>query len=468
MPSQRRSWSPSSSASWPCGQSRRADQHATEAEDAALAQTAIAVGAAALDTEDPQLALLLAAAAEQLAPGVATAYNLAETVAQRPELIRTVVVPAGSSVGRIATAGGRVVTEDSRHTVRTFTVGLVPDASYQAGDRHLDTIDVPIAATQDVVAAAAAPEDPLAIRLLDPATLTELPHQLQGVPTGVVVQDLGVSRNGRYLAASLGHLVIRGQTDGGVDRVIVRVWDLATGRPVGQPIAPPLAFTSSALSDDGATVSTGNPVAAFDVDSGRQWWQRNEAWTGDVDARGRILAAFAEDGTAVHLLNADNGLLRATLTGQTSALEDVSFSPDGSTLAATSADGLAVVWDAGTGQAIHRFDTGAGAVTGVSYSADAKTLYVGKPLTGELQAWDLSGDRDSSPRSGSPRSHRTAPAWSNSVPERQGSRGADGAAIWPRPASACLIHVPGSRSILRSSVSRGALQAPGVPMSACS
>ena len=51
------------------------------------------------------------------------------------------------------------------------------------------------------------------------------------------------------------------------------------------------------------------------------------------------------------------------------------------------------MWDTGTGRTLHRFDTGAGAATGVSYSPDATTLYVGKPLTREVQAWDLSGDR---------------------------------------------------------------------------
>ena len=140
-------------------------------------------------------------------------------------------------------------------------------------------------------------------------------------------------------------------------------------------------------------VYTSNPVAAYEVGNGRELWQRNEAWTGDVDVRGRVLAAFTEDGTAVQLLNADSGLVRTTLTGQTGALQDVSFSPDGSTLVASSADGLAVVWETRTGQTLHRFDTGAGAATGVVYSPDATTLYVSKPLTSEVQAWDLSGDR---------------------------------------------------------------------------
>ena len=374
-------------------QGRRADQKANEAQGAALAQTAVAVGAVALDTDDPQLALLLAAAAQQLAPSSGTAFNLAAAVADRPELIRTVTVPSASALGRMAVTGDRVVTEDRRHTVRSFTASLVPDVSYQAGDRHLDTMDVPIAATPQVVAVAAAPEDPVAIRLLDPATLTELPRQLRGVPAGVVVQDLAVSRDGNYLGASLGHLVINSETDGGVDRVLAKVWDLTSGQPVGRQIEPPLSFTRLAVSDDGATLFTSNPVSAYDVETGRQRWQGNEAWTGDVDARGRVVAAFTEDGAAVQLLNSDSGLTRRTLTGQTGALQNVSFSPDGSTLAATSADGLAIVWDTRTGRTIHRFDTGAGAASGVSYSPDAKTLYVGKPLTREVQAWDLSGDR---------------------------------------------------------------------------
>ena len=44
-------------------------------------------------------------------------------------------------------------------------------------------------------------------------------------------------------------------------------------------------------------------------------------------------------------------------------------------------------------QTLHRFDSGSGVTAGVTYSPDAKTLYVAKPLTRQLQAWDLSGDR---------------------------------------------------------------------------
>ena len=374
-------------------QGRRADQKADEARGSALAQTAIAVGATALDTDDPQLALLLAAAAQKLAPSSGTAFNLAAVVANRPELIRAVTVLSASSVDAMAVAGDRVVTADRRHTARTFTANLVPDASFQAGDRHLDIGEVPVAATPEVVAMAAAPEDPLAIRLLDPVLLTELPQQLSGLPSGVRVLDLAVSGDGNYLGASFGQLVIESEVAGGIDRTLVMVWDLTSRQPVGRPIDPPLVFTRLALSDDGATVFTSNPVSAYDVASGRVLWQGNEAWTGDIDARGRVVAAFTEDGTAVELRNPGNGLVKATLTGQTGVLQDVSFSPDGTTLAATSTDGLTVVWDTGTGRTLHQFDTGAGAATGLSYSRDGTTLYVGKPLTREVQAWDLSGDR---------------------------------------------------------------------------
>ena len=213
------------------------------------------------------------------------------------------------------------------------------------------------------------------------------------------------------------------------------MWDLTTRRPVGPRIDPPLSFTRVALSTDGATVYTSNPVAAYEVGTGRQLWQGNEAWTGSADARGRYLAAFTEDGTAVQLLNPANGLLRASLTGQTGSLEDVVFSPDGSTLTATSADGLAIVWDARTGQTLHRFDTGAGAVTGVSYSADSTTLYVSKPLTREVQAWDLSGDRRFLSKIGFP---QIAPYGSGIVELSPGARRIARGGWRPDPAEASL------------------------------
>ena len=68
----------------------------------------------------------------------------------------------------------------------------------------------------------------------------------------------------------------------------------------------------------------------------------------------------------------------AVLTGHTSAVESVAFSPDGKTLATGSDDGSVRLWDVASRRQIGRpLTSQSGEVRSVAFSPDGKTLATG-------------------------------------------------------------------------------------------
>ena len=84
------------------------------------------------------------------------------------------------------------------------------------------------------------------------------------------------------------------------------------------------------------------------------------------------------------------------LTGHRGTLRDVTFSHDGGSLATSSDDRNAIVWDARTGEQVHRF-VGGGPL-GVAFSADDATLFTAG-AEGLLLARNVAG-RQLDPRRG--------------------------------------------------------------------
>src|SRR6185312_10807692 len=92
-------------------------------------------------------------------------------------------------------------------------------------------------------------------------------------------------------------------------------------------------------------------------------------------ARRAMLAAAARPGIAV-------------LTA-TDAVDSVAFSPHGETLAAGSADGTVLLWNAATQNAIgSRLINGHSNINSVAFSPDSKTLAVAS-TDGSVRLWDV-------------------------------------------------------------------------------
>ena len=76
------------------------------------------------------------------------------------------------------------------------------------------------------------------------------------------------------------------------------------------------------------------------------------------------------------------------LTGHTSPVNSVAFSPDGKTLASGSADGTVRLWDVATRRQIGNNLTGGSAVNSVAFSPDGKTLASGS-ADDTVRLWDV-------------------------------------------------------------------------------
>ena len=88
--------------------------------------------------------------------------------------------------------------------------------------------------------------------------------------------------------------------------------------------------------------------------------------------------------------------LRA-LTGHTSGVASVSFSPDGSTLAGGSADKVRL-WDVSTGEQLQTLTGYTGGINSVSFSPDGSTL-AGGSGDGTVLLWEYNSKTFPPPRS---------------------------------------------------------------------
>ncbi len=124
-----------------------------------------------------------------------------------------------------------------------------------------------------------------------------------------------------------------------------RMWDAAIGSPVGSPLALQWTVHSVAFGPDGKTVL------------GRSY-----------DETGQMTARLWDAATG--------NLIVAPLTHQ-GIVYSVAFSPDGKTVLSGSADRTARLWDAATGASIGAPLTHQGIVYSVAYSPDGKTVLTG-------------------------------------------------------------------------------------------
>jgi WD40 repeat protein len=214
-------------------------------------------------------------------------------------------------------------------------------------------------------------------------------------PQANIVISLAFSPDGKRLA-------VGSNGDHGRGNPQVRLWDVATRRPLGESRGSPgdLLF-----SPDGATLlavgggsaanrrclildgRTARPIAA---DLPDETYQVSEMV---FRPDGRAFVVATHEGT-LELRDAQTG----RLLGPPMALPDallvrvsiraLAFSPDGATIAAGYADGAVRLWDAATGQPIGPPLRHERLVAGVAFTPDGKAL-VSVSEDGDVQTWTV-------------------------------------------------------------------------------
>lgn len=377
------------------GQTKKADRSALSAD-------AARVGAQALSTTDVTKSLLMAVAGARLDPSRQTQRNLDATLAKHPELVGSFAVPTSSALGwlDVSPNGGTVAVADNAHHVWTYdTHTLEARAHTQIGDETPANYDTPVAFSPSgrSLAVGAPPGRGALVRLLDPRTLRPLPHQLGGWPhRWGQVWSIAYSADGRFLAASI-DLTAKptGDATQNADSWVALVWNVA------KPTAPlvrrisfvDVFFDPVALSPSGGSLYAGSPLAAYDVGTGSKRYE-GEDFSGAVaiDPTGRLLALRSTGG--VSLVHARTGKEALFLPGFEGDVNQMAFSHDGASVAATSRDGKAMVWDVEDGSVLYDIDDGSQFANGLAFSSDDKTLFTTARDTHEVHAWDLAGSRN--------------------------------------------------------------------------
>ncbi len=143
---------------------------------------------------------------------------------------------------------------------------------------------------------------------------------------------------------------------GGYDRT-ARLWETASGRPLGTPMEHQSSVLAVAFSPDGRTILTGS------YDKTARLWNA---------ATGRPITA--------PLLH--QGIVYA-----------VAFSPDGRMALTGCDDSTARLWDAGTGRPVGTPMRHRAGLSAVAFSADGKTILTGSKAARSAQLWDAATGR---------------------------------------------------------------------------
>jgi WD40 repeat protein len=148
----------------------------------------------------------------------------------------------------------------------------------------------------------------------------------------------------------------RSVVSGSKDRS-VRLWDVASGREIGQLPAHSQEVRAIAFSPDGTQVLSGSGVSL------RLW---------DV-AAGREVVRF---------------------TGHSDTIRAVAFTPDGRRVLSCGDDRTVRVWNVGTGRELVRFARHRGAVNGIAVTGDGGQVFSGG-RDPRLRLWDLRNGEES-------------------------------------------------------------------------
>jgi len=195
-----------------------------------------------------------------------------------------------------------------------------------------------------------------------------------------VVQSVAFSPDGKTILT------------GGDDKT-ARFWDAATGRPLGHPMAHLDSVLSVAFRPDGKTILTGsrdktarlwNTVTRRPIGLPMEHsdWVLSVAFSPD----GKTILTGSKDKTA-RRWDAATGLPMGQPMEHSDYVVSVAFSPDGKTVLTGSRDAMTRLWDAATGRPLGPPMEHPAGVRSVAFSPDGKTILTGSQ-DHTAQLWD--------------------------------------------------------------------------------
>jgi WD40 repeat protein len=201
---------------------------------------------------------------------------------------------------------------------------------------------------------------------------------------------LAVSADGKTVVTSSHH--------GDSRDVSARLWDVATGRPIGEPMRHQNHVTAVAFNPDGRTLATGSTdgtAQLWDAATGKPvgalmphfGWINALAYSSD----GKTL--LTADGNAARLWDAATGAPAALPLQHHGNVIAVAFSADGRTIMTASYDGTARLWETAAPTCLplpHKSETGRAEGRGIlclAFSPDGRTVVTGGWDT-RARLWD--------------------------------------------------------------------------------
>ncbi len=195
------------------------------------------------------------------------------------------------------------------------------------------------------------------------------------------IRQLIFSPNGKYLAAV--------HARWGPRPFLMRVWDVASGRPLlvrqvepskGWAEGQPIAFSPDSQT---LAVSLDQKVHLCDVDAGTMSTMPggplDAAWSVAYSPDGQWLAVGTLD-SSLRLVDPRNPTVGRELVGPRGLANALAFSPDGRTLASGSGAGEVTLWDVETGEEMLTLEGPTGSVWCLAFSPDGTRLAANSEL----------------------------------------------------------------------------------------